>query len=161
MSACLPTEPREPGKPNHGCEKWKRISLEGVAVCLPKDFAVENVKSIDGKVIGYKNDELRFTIDYNIDAYLPGPIRHLPTYKEEVITKGSNRYWIWSVEDRFGWKYANGMNVWDDDLNSYIAGVYLETNSTEYNVIAEKIFQSACYEPKTRPSSLKSGGASN
>ena len=147
LDGCLLPPSKEVGKRNHDCGDWKRLMIRQVGICLPKDYAVANAPSVEGGSFAYETEGLRFSIDYNVDAWRPLSETRLPSFKEEVIENPNARLWIWRYQDSERWKYVEGLNIWAGDRHNYVAGMYMFTNSEKHQKLARRIFESACYRP--------------
>lgn len=145
---CIDETRRKSDSQLNDCGDWKDLHLYQLSLCIPKEYEVKNTPSIEGGLIQFENKDLRFSISFNPDSFRPRTERRLASYEEEVFDRNPVRFWAWRMKNRSGWKYASGMNLWDENKKNYIASVFLYSNSDESFKLSSRIFKSACFESK-------------
>ena len=125
---------------------WKRIAIHQLSFCVPDEFAVQHrTTKGDSRRFQYESDKLKFSIDYSDSAWRPSVERRSSSYRENVIEASPITFWIWSVENRAGWRYVNGLNVWNKKTGSYTAGMFVLSNTEAGPELSPQLFNSLCY----------------
>lgn len=124
------------------CTNLKEFELRGVRICMPKEYTAQSSKHRD--FYRFLGNGISLTIDVGDASFRPTVERRKPNYQESVTERGDTTFWKWSVEDRMGWKFIEGLNIWDSDKKEYRAGILLTSNEKIPAAISSSIFDSVC-----------------
>ncbi len=145
---CIDATRRKSDSQLNDCGDWKDFRSYQLSLCIPKEYEIKKARSIEGGRMQYENKDIRFSISDNRDSFRPMTETRLASYEEEVFDRSPFRFWTWRMKDRAGWKYASGMNIWDESKKEYVTSVFLYSNSDESFRLADRIFKSSCFESK-------------
>lgn len=133
-------------------DKWQRVELRSLSVCVPKDLPKKEPKCRHSECYTFENDDIRFGIDIDFDAYRPTFEKKYPSYKTESIwLDETNGVWAWKwsfeeAETKSKYKYHSGALVNFEYRSNYLVGMSVLSNDVKSLEIADKIIRSVKFK---------------
>lgn len=128
--------------------EMKEVTLPFGSFCIPASLEQQTVKCIEGGCWEFSNKEMRFMVDWNVDAGRGTTERELLDYTEDLILVDNVRTRIWSYPHGGSYRFTSGANFAIEKDHRVGIGMYLYSKSIDTRQLAKNVFESVRFAPK-------------